>query len=76
MNIYQADQFLIYANKNLAQTTNQDAIDEVRKVRLEDEKEFREIQQKFELSPEEHRKKVTAFENAIDTHLNQIKEDD
>lgn len=76
VNIYQADQFLIYANKNLAQTTNQDAIDEVRKVRLEDEKEFREIQQKFELSPEEHRKKVTAFENAIDTHLNQIKEDD
>lgn len=75
INIYQADQFLVHANKNLAQTTNQDAIDEVRKVRLEDEKELREFQQNIEFLSEEPKKQTSAFENAIDTHIDQIKED-
>jgi PIN like domain len=40
INIYQADRFLEYANRNLAQKTHQAAIDEVRKVRLADEIEI------------------------------------
>ena len=40
VNIYQADRFLELANKNLSQNTDQDAIEEVRNVRLADEKDI------------------------------------
>ncbi len=52
INIYQADRFLELANKNLQQKTTQEAIEEVRKVRLADEKdiekEIRELEMLLE----------------------------
>lgn len=42
INIYQADRFLEFANKNLSQHTAPEAIEEVRNVRLADERDIEE----------------------------------
>ncbi|MGH1336039.1 MAG: PIN-like domain-containing protein [Aureispira sp.] len=43
INIYQADRFLELANKNLSQDTSSEAIEEIREVRLADEKKIQEV---------------------------------
>lgn len=80
INIYQADKFLEMANKNLAQQTTKEVIQEVRNVRLADErdieKEIRELEMLFEDNGDENFKenarlfvanKETPFEKAIRT---------
>ncbi|SFD37829.1 PIN-like domain-containing protein [Flavobacterium phragmitis] len=78
INIYQADKFLEMANKNLSQHTTKEAIQEVRDIRLADErdieKEIRELEMLFEDNGDENFKenarlfianKETPFEKAI-----------
>lgn len=78
INIYQADKFLEMANKNLAQQTTKEVIQEVRNVRLADEqdiaKELKELEMLFEDNGDENFKenarlmisnKETSFEKAI-----------
>lgn len=78
INIYQADKFLEMANKNLAQQTTKEAIQEVRNVRLADErdieKEIKELEILLEDIGDENfkenarllmAKKETSFEKAI-----------
>ncbi len=78
INIYQADKFLEMANKNLAQQTTKEAIQEIRNVRLADErdieKEIRELEMLLEDNGDENfkenarllvAKKETSFEKAI-----------
>jgi hypothetical protein len=81
ISIYQADRFLEYANKNLSQNTTQDAIDEVRKVRLADEKEIEVLlanhlrklltDVKFSTLSTEHNEKMSKsnFESAFDDYI-------
>ena len=84
INIYQADKFLEYANKNLKQNTTQDAIDEVRKVRLADELELKELEMLLDdngdLDFEEHARKLTesnksGFEVEFERRIEAYKED-
>ena len=78
INIYQADRFLEMANKNLAQKTASEAIQEVRDVRLADEldfeRELKELEMLFEDNGDDNFKenarlfmsnKETSFEKAI-----------
>lgn len=78
INIYQADKFLEMANKNLAQQTTKEVIQEVRDVRLADErdieKEIRELEMLLEDNGDDNFKenarllianKETSFEKAI-----------
>ncbi len=78
INIYQADKFLEMANKNLAQQTTKEVIQEVRNVRLADEldieKELRELEMLFEDNGDENFKenakimisnRETSFEKAV-----------
>lgn len=78
INIYQADKFLEMANKNLAQQTTKEVIQEVRDVRLADEydieKEIRDLEMLFEDNGDENFKenarrmvanRETNFEKAI-----------
>lgn len=78
VNIYQADKFLEMANKNLAQQTTKEAIQEVRDVRLADErdieKEISELEMLLEDNGDANFKenarllianKETSFEKAI-----------
>jgi hypothetical protein len=80
INIYQADWFLELANKNLAQQTAVEAIEEVRNVRLADErdieKEIKELEMILEDNGDENfrenarlllHNKETPFEKAIRT---------
>lgn len=53
INIYQADRFLELANKNLKQDTAQEAIEEVRKVRLADEYDIAEEVKRLEMQLED-----------------------
>ena len=82
INIYQADRFLESANKNLSQKTNQAAIDEVRKVRLADEKEIETLLAFItnltppELTIPQQKILKSNFENAFDVHIDDIKEGD
>jgi hypothetical protein len=78
INIYQADIFLEMANKNLAQKTTEEAIQEVRNVRLADERDIEKEIRQSEILPEdnsnknikEHTPKKTEFESAIETSIN------
>ncbi|SFN66278.1 hypothetical protein SAMN05421594_3718 [Chryseobacterium oleae] len=78
INIYQADKFLEMANKNLAQQTTKEAIQEIRNIRLADEldieKEVRELEILLEDNGDENFKenarllvtnKETSFEKVI-----------
>jgi len=78
INIYQADKFLEMANRNLAQQTTKEVIQEVRNVRLADEfdieKEIRELEMLFEDNGDENvkenakllvSKRESSFEKAI-----------
>lgn len=76
INIYQADRFLEFANKNLAQHTAKEAIEEVRNVRLADEKELAKIvRETKELFEELENMKVgkniakSSFEKAIEENI-------
>ncbi|WP_352422383.1 PIN-like domain-containing protein [Proteiniphilum sp.] len=88
INIYQADKFLEMANKNLAQQTKQEAIQEIRNVRLADErdieKEIKELEMFLEDNGvEDFRKyardlikpKKSDFETAIEESINKNKLD-
>ena len=82
INIYQADRFLEYANKNLEQNTIQDVIDEVREVRLADEKEIEmslsDLERIISSKGEREQEGVTKskFESAIDSHIKESKKGD
>ncbi|ROH99526.1 PIN-like domain-containing protein [Chryseobacterium daecheongense] len=77
INIYQADKFLEMANKNLSQQTTKEAIQEIRNLRLADErdieKEIRELEMLLEDNGDENFKenakslvtKESSFEKAI-----------
>lgn len=64
INIYQADRFLEYANKNLELETTKEAIEEVRSVRLADEEDLHEISQKNILSEKEDNNKPNESDNS------------
>lgn len=78
INIYQADLFLEYANINLQQNTTQEAIDEVRKVRLEDEKDLHAINIKdsIEVNTDERETRKSSFETRFDEFISENKEKD
>lgn len=74
INIYQADRFLELANTNLHQKTNKEAIEEVRNIRIEDEKSFfdrmkiyfaDDVPLKVFAENAANKNKETAFEKAI-----------
>lgn len=82
INIYQADRFLELANKNLEQHTTLEAIEEVRKVRLADEKdiekEIRALEMLLEDNGDENFREnarimanveKSSFENAIEKSI-------
>ena len=81
INIYQADSFLELASKNLNEALNEEAVDEIRKVRLADELAIeKEIAMLFEdngvdtleakqIAREMTVKKESAFEKAIRTSI-------
>ena len=80
INIYQADKFLEYANKNLSKSTNQEAIDEVRNVRIADEEDlkilFSEKNISNERSVKQKKSNVSDFENVFDEHIAENKDGD
>jgi len=77
INIYQADNFLDLAVKNLNQTANPEAVEEMRKVRLADEleiaREIRSLEMLLEDNGDENRENAkklmgeSSFEKAIRT---------
>ncbi len=82
INIYQADRFLELANKNLEQRTTLEAIEEVRKVRLADEKDIEKEIRAFEMLLEDNgdenfrenarilaNVEKSSFENAIENSI-------
>ena len=82
INVYQADRFLEYANKNLSQHTAREAIEEVRNVRLADELEIIEKMQSIAKMLEEGdvsstgkretitlEKEKSPFEKAVDENI-------
>lgn len=78
VNIYQADKFLEFANSNLELKTNQDAIDEIRKVRMADEKDLAasdSISVNFDAEKLPEEKSIvpkSGFENSIDAHIKEV----
>lgn len=83
VNIYQADWFLELANKNLSQKTDRAVIEEVRNVRLADEKDLETALRNFEMlfkdidnevNEKKARAKQSSFEKAIEENIKNNKD--